>query len=156
MEAEEFDEAGFFRALAENGVRYLLIGRRALVALGAPVMTADYDIWLDFDMVEKLNSVADRFELAPTYDSVEARARGRYVLEGAERVDVLITRGKSLDDGTALTFNEAHDRRVTSVAFGVEVALPCLEDLITTKRWGARPKDALDIVYLQSLARRVT
>ncbi len=46
MQASEFEEAEFFRAIAASGVRALLIGRRALVALGIPVLTADYDFWL--------------------------------------------------------------------------------------------------------------
>jgi hypothetical protein len=36
----------FFRELHRSGARALLIGRRALVLLGLPVLTADYDFWL--------------------------------------------------------------------------------------------------------------
>jgi hypothetical protein len=43
MEGTEFDEIEFFRRIGESGARALLIGRRALVALGLPVLTADYD-----------------------------------------------------------------------------------------------------------------
>ena len=46
MLGPEFDEVEFFRAIAASGARALLIGRRALVALGIPVLTADYDFWL--------------------------------------------------------------------------------------------------------------
>jgi hypothetical protein len=42
-------------------------------------------------------------------------------------------------------------RRVTVVISGVEVATPCLEDLISTKKFGARPRDADDIRWLQNL-----
>jgi hypothetical protein len=45
MEAEESDESALFDALAAAGVRYMLIGRRAIAALGAPILTADYDLW---------------------------------------------------------------------------------------------------------------
>jgi hypothetical protein len=44
MEATAFDEEALFSAIARSGVRALLIGRRALVALGIPVLTADYDL----------------------------------------------------------------------------------------------------------------
>lgn len=54
MRGSEFDEAEFFRAIAESGARALLIGRRALVALGIPVLTADYDFWLHIDDIEDI------------------------------------------------------------------------------------------------------
>jgi hypothetical protein len=38
VQGSEFDEAEFFRAIAASGTRALLIGRRALVALGIPVL----------------------------------------------------------------------------------------------------------------------
>lgn len=46
MKGTDFDELAFFRAVAASGARALLIGRRALVVLGFPVLTADYDIRL--------------------------------------------------------------------------------------------------------------
>jgi hypothetical protein len=49
MEGSEFDEIEFFRALPGSGARALLIGRRALVVLGLPVLTADYDFWIHID-----------------------------------------------------------------------------------------------------------
>ena len=55
MKASAFDEAAFFRAIADSGVRALLIGRRALVALGMPVMTADYDFWIAADDAARFN-----------------------------------------------------------------------------------------------------
>jgi hypothetical protein len=41
VQGSEFDEAAFSQAIARSGARALLIGRRALVALGLPVLTAD-------------------------------------------------------------------------------------------------------------------
>ncbi len=52
-----------FRAIADSGVRALLIGRRALVALGLPVMTSDYDLWMPADDAATLNSALRPFEL---------------------------------------------------------------------------------------------
>jgi hypothetical protein len=37
VDAEGFDEGEFFAALARSGARLLLIGRRALIALGLPM-----------------------------------------------------------------------------------------------------------------------
>src|SRR3954470_4277317 len=93
MEKTEFDELAFFRAIADSGARALLIGRRALIALGIPLLTADYDFWLHLDDVETLNAAVAPFDLIPpTHDPAAARQRGRYVLENDERVDVLLER----------------------------------------------------------------
>ena len=51
MEPSAFDELAFFRAITQSGARALLIGRRALVLLGLPVLTADYDFWLAVDHI---------------------------------------------------------------------------------------------------------
>jgi hypothetical protein len=40
------DRAELVRPESSRQVAALLIGRRALVALGIPVLTADYDFWL--------------------------------------------------------------------------------------------------------------
>ncbi len=151
MEGEDFDEAAFFRALAKSDVRYLLIGRRAIAALGAPVLTSDYDLWIDLDDVEKLNAVARPFDLEPNRTGEEARLRGRYVLEGPEHVDVIVARAKSTVDGVELRFADAHARRTTASPAGIALSIPCIDDLILTKRWAMRPKDVLDIRFLESL-----
>ena len=49
VKASPFDERAFFAAIASSGVRALLIGRRALIALGMPVMTSDYDFRIAAD-----------------------------------------------------------------------------------------------------------
>ena len=36
-----------------SGARVLLIGRQALIALGLPVLTADYDVWIAFEDIER-------------------------------------------------------------------------------------------------------
>ena len=55
MEAE-FDEEAFFAAVASSGARALLVGRRALVALGLALLTHDYDFWIHIDDIERFNS----------------------------------------------------------------------------------------------------
>ena len=150
MDADDFDEASFFRALEAAEVRALVIGRRALVALGMPVLTADIDLWVHIDDTEKLNQAASACGLEPTMTSAQARARGRYVLEGSEHVDVMIARSKPTKDGVVLSFDEAWAQRQTLA--GSALALPSIAHLILTKRWAMRERDLLDIQYLEELA----
>jgi hypothetical protein len=154
MQASEFEEAEFFRAIAASGARALLIGRRALVALGIPVLTADYDFWIHVDDIAVFNTAVEPQGLLPTRTPDEARGRGRYVLENDERVDVLVARTVPTVDGIRVAFDEVWlRRRALEVSAGVTIAVPTLDDLILTKRFGGRPKDLEDIRLLEALRR---
>ena len=155
MQGSPFDEQDFFQAIARGGVRALLIGRKALVALGLPVLTADYDFWVHLDDIEAFNAAVAHLDLFPSRSPEEARKLGRYVLENDEKVDVLIARRVAMVAGGELAFDEVWSRReITRLAGGGTVALPSLDDLIATKRFAARPKDAEDIRLLEGLRRR--
>lgn len=155
MEPDEFDDEAFFRALQESGTRGLVIGRKALVLLGSPVITADYDLWIHIDDVEKLNAACEPLGLFPNHPPDAARARGRYVLENGERVDVMVARSKADSAGNSLSFEEAWSRRRRiEVHSGLEAHVPDIEDLIVTKRWASRAKDLVDIQFLEVLLAR--
>jgi hypothetical protein len=77
------------------------------------------------------------------------------VLEGDERVDVLIARQVPTVDGVPVTFDELWvTREAIEVAPGVHIARPSIEGLILTKRFAARPKDAEDLRQLEVLRER--
>jgi hypothetical protein len=152
VEGSEFDEVAFFRSIAGSGARALLIGRRALVLLGIPVLTADYDFWLHPEDAVRFNDAAAPFGLVPNRTPEEARAVGRYVLENDEHVDVLIARVVTTTDGTRVPFDDIWSRRIAvPLTADAAVAIPCLADLIATKRFAARPKDLEDIRLLEVL-----
>lgn len=154
MDAGEFDEDEFFRAVFACGGRVLLIGRQALIALGLPVLTADYDFWIAFEDVERLNASLEPLGFVPNRSPEEARRTGRYVLENSEHVDVLLARSVPTVHGEQAAFEDMWTRRQT-VPFGegVDIALPTIDDLITTKLFGARERDKADIALLQALKR---
>jgi len=152
MKGSEFDETEFFRAIQSSSARALLIGRRALVALGVPVLTADYDFWIHIDDIVQFNEAVEPMELLPTRTPDEARARGRYVLENDERVDVLVARSVPTTDGVRVAFEDLWERRLLlPVGPDIEVSVPTLDDLILTKRFASRPKDLEDIRLLEAL-----
>jgi len=152
MQATQFDEEELFRAIAGAGIRALLIGRRAMVALGLPVLTADYDLWIHADDIARLNAAAEGLALVPSHDPAQARRQGRYVLENDERVDVLVARTVPTVDGLRVSFEDVWSRRLTlEVAPVVAIAVPALDDLILTKLFGGRPKDFEDIRLLEAL-----
>jgi hypothetical protein len=157
VRGSEFDEAGFFRGIERAGARALLIGRRALVALGLPVLTGDYDFWIHVDDIAAFNAAAEPFGLFPSRPPEEARRFGRYALENDERVDVLVARFVPTVDGERVAFDEIWPRRRVldlGSAAGARVHVPALDDLIATKRFAARAKDLEDIRLLESLRTR--
>jgi hypothetical protein len=152
MRAAEFDERAFFEAIAASGGRALLIGRRALVLLGLPVLTADYDFWLAIDDIERFNQALAPLDLHPTKTADEARHTGRYALENDERVDVLVARTVTAKTGEVVRFEEVWGRRRKhSIDADAHAMLPSLDDLILTKRFALRPKDLEDIRLLEAL-----
>jgi hypothetical protein len=154
MEPSRFDEIAFFRAVADSKARAVLIGRRALVLLGLPVLTADYDFWIAIDDIETFNRTAESFDLQPSHPPAEARRRGRDVLENDEHVDVLVAGSIPLADGTTLNFDDVWAGRQDIALAGAAVTLPSLDDLIRTKQVSSRPKDLEDIRLLRVLRDR--
>ena len=146
MQPSRFDELAFFRELHRSGARALLIGRRALVLLGLPVLTADYDFWIATDDIALLNAVAEQFDLRPTKTVDEAKQSGRYVLENDEHVDVLVARALSTPGGKSVAFDALWANRQS-------VALDNVH-LILTKQISTRPKDLEDIRLLRLLKER--
>lgn len=152
MRGADFDEVAFFRAIHESGARALLIGRRALVLLGLPVLTADYDFWIAMDDIAAFNGAAARCELHPTIAPEDASRRGRYGVENDEHVDVLVARSVTTVDGVVVAFEDVWThRRAVTLSPGIDIYLPAIDDLILTKRFADRAKDLEDIRLLQIL-----
>lgn len=152
MRAGTFDELAFFRAIQASGIRALLIGRRAMVVLGLPVLTADYDFWITADDAAAFNDAAKAFDLTASKSPEDARRVGRYVLENDEHVDVLVASSVTARTGEVVVFDEVWQRRRSVIlADGVDIALPAIDDLILTKRFALRPKDIEDIRLLELL-----
>jgi len=153
MAASAFDEIEFFRAIQASGARALLIGRRALVLLGLPVLTADYGFWIGIDDIARFNAACQPFGLVPTRTPEEARRAGRYVLENDEHVDVLVARSVPVvGQGPAVAFDALWAARCTiGLRDGVVVSTPSIDGLILTKQIAARPNDLEDIRLLKAL-----
>ncbi len=151
MESDTVDDVELFGAIERSGARALLIGRGALVALGLPVITGDYDFWLHIDDIEVFNGALQALGLEANRTAAEARQRGRYVLENGERVDVIVARNITAIDGDCVAFDDLWNRREIIRVGTTSAYLPTIADLIRTKRFAARPKDAEDIRQLEEL-----
>lgn len=152
MDVDIIEEHEMFRAIDRSSARALLIGRRALVAIGIPVLTSDYDFWAHRDDIEKLNAALEPLGLIANKSPEQARATGRYVLENGEHVDVLNARAvQSKVTAEMVTFDDVWSRRRELVYEpGIRIFVPTIDDLIKTKQWAMREKDVLDIKLLEA------
>jgi hypothetical protein len=152
MEPAEYHEEDLFAALSRSGARILLIGRRALVALGLPVLTADIDFWIHMDDIELFNHALEPLALHPNKTPEQARSTGRYVLENDIHVDVLVARSVPTVDGIQVEFESVWARRQDmSYNDRIMISIPAIDDLILTKRWSQRDRDIADIRLLETI-----
>jgi hypothetical protein len=156
MEPSRFDEIAFFHAIQTSGVRALLIGRRALVLLGLPVLTADYDFWIAIDDIAPFNTMAAAFDLRATVSADDARRRGRYVLENDEHIDVLVARSLTTVESQPIEFENTWTHREAAQVDSATVWIPSVNDLILLKQVAPRPQDLEDIRLLRILKEQRT
>ncbi|HZS37530.1 MAG TPA: hypothetical protein VFF06_11925 [Polyangia bacterium] len=155
MAAGESSAEGLFYVVAASGARALLIGHKALVVLGVPVVAGEYEYWIHADDVETFNRALSPLGFVFNCTLDAARSRDCYALEKDERIVVRAASVQLTVDGARVAFDEVWSRRVSfPLDARVSVELPCLDDLIATKRFAARPKDAEDIRMLEALRRR--
>jgi hypothetical protein len=148
-----FDFATIAADLNRLGIRWLLFGRQAVVLYGAPVSSADWDLWADpaqraailgyFKSLHYETS-ADATDVAPI---VKIRA-------GLDRIDLFLMRAMVNREGRQIDFDQTFARAgIVTERFDQSDAIrvPAIDDLIALKKMGAkvRPKDEEDIRYLQ-------
>lgn len=144
----------FLKEIHEKGVRYVLIGRQAVIAYGGPVQSMDYDIYVDSaeENLKILLSVAEEFDLLPTLSLEAMKKHFKFRLENSFIVDVFKAKNIGIGKGKVITFEEIYARRnVLKGETGLELNLPAIDDLITLKKLRSLPKDLQDIEYLKKI-----
>jgi hypothetical protein len=142
--------------LSRAGVRWLLIGRQALIHYGVPAQTMDYDLWVDPSPrnIGKLLEVARLVGLEAPNSADELETRPLFSLFGGSlKVDVFKVRRFTNLDGETIDFDSAYRRKVVARESGDALAppLPSLPDLKRLKRMRDGEKDREDLRYLELL-----
>lgn len=144
----------FLKAIHEAGVRYLLIGRQAVIAYGGPMQSMDYDIYIDGskENTELLLSVAKKFELYPSRPVGQLHTSFMFKLENDFLFDVFRARAFGVGKDKKITFDEIYARKkVLKGETDLEINVPAIDDLIALKRLRSSPKDLNDIRYLEAI-----
>lgn len=145
------------QAIHEAGIRYLLIGRQAVIAYGGPVQTMDYDIYIDGsdENTDRFLDIAMEFGLTPSIPKTELKKTFKFRLENDFTIDVF--RAKSLASAKTgkILFEDIFNRKIVAKdRSGLEINLPSLDDLILLKKVRSSPKDLIDIEYLKELKKK--
>lgn len=143
------DYKDMLQALADEKVRFLLVGAYALAAHGYLRATMDIDIWV---MPSPWNAEAVLRALrhfgAPLHDLTveDLQIDGTIFQIGVapRRIDLITT-------ASGLYFEETFKRSLTLTIEGIEVHIPSLDDLIHNKRTTGRIKDLADAEALEAL-----
>jgi hypothetical protein len=145
------DPIEFISAIHNANVRYLLIGRQAMIAYGIPVQTMDYDIYIDgnSENTQLFLNVASKFGLLT--DKENLKSHFMFKLENDITIDVFRAKNMINQQGEIISFEEIYNRReILKDETGFVVNVPCIEDLIKLKKTN-RDKDIMDIKYLEKL-----
>jgi hypothetical protein len=159
LEPEHFiDPIVFIERMNEAHLRYLLVGRQAVVQYGAPVQSFDFDFYLcpEPESLETLLRIAAGLGLE--HEEVDREDLPGFIRLHADNIafDFFRARMYTTRDGTRLVFEQMWDRRVTKKGESFHVHVPCLEDLIATKRMRDPEsadgiKDLEDLRYLSAI-----
>lgn len=159
MQADDVDPAQFLMALHAAPLRWLLIGRQALILHGAPLQTQDYDLWLDSARrnLDRFFQAIRGLDLDGPRRSADVATRPQFMLHGGLlKIDVFKPRRFTNLDGETLDFTTAWTKRVECSAPGdpLKVYVPALQHLRLLKRMRDDPRDHVDLDYIDALMRR--
>ena len=143
------DYKDMLRALADEKVKFLLVGAYALAAHGYPRATMDIDIWI-MQSPENADAVLRALQHfgTPLQNLTEQdfQRDGTVFQIGVapRRIDIITT-------AAGLRFEEAFENSLVVDLEGIEIHIPSLTDLIRNKRAAGRTKDIADAEALEEL-----
>ena len=147
----EIEFLDLLREFDRRGIRFLIIGRRAVVLHGAPVLTADYDLWIHPEYKKKtLSFLSDDldFELS---QPPETRKLVVTAFCGRKKYDLFFHRSVRTIESETVDFDECYRNSVVREGTSEQVrfCIPSIDDLIRLKKIRKpNAKDQQDIEYL--------
>jgi hypothetical protein len=147
-------EVKFFeliRKFNRRKIRYMIIGRRAVILYGGPVLTADHDLWIHpSDKRKILFLLLNEFEFELSYppDTKRPIVSG---YSGFKKFDLFFQKSIKNIEGEIIEFEECYKNSILKKDSTEDVSfrIPSIDDLIRLKKV-RKPnvKDEQDIEYL--------
>lgn len=149
-----FDEEllSFWRHLNEAGVRYIMVGGVATNLNGYNRTTDDVDVWID-DMLDNRRNFREAFR---KYSGVDIFMMERmqivpgwtpFNLNNGTQLDLMVNM-KGLE---GFTFDDCLSKASIADIDDVKIPFLHINHLIINKKAVNRPKDQLDIIYLEKI-----
>ncbi len=139
------------RALNQRKIRYLIIGRRAVILYGGPVLTADTDLWIHpEDKKRALSSLLDKLglEISHPPDTKKPIVSG---FSGLKKFDFFFQKSVRNIEGETIEFEDCYQNSILrkDLKENVSFRIPSIDDLIRLKKIRSpNVKDEQDIEYL--------
>jgi hypothetical protein len=146
---EDYKE--MLQCLCGEHVRFLLVGAYALAVHGYPRATMDIDVWV---MPSPENGDAVLRALRKFGAPLQGLA-----LADLQKDDTIFQIGVAprridiITGASGLKFEETYARSARITIEGIDVRVPCVDDLILNKKASGRMKDLADVEALESLKR---
>lgn len=151
MEPEK--EVNFFdliRKLNRQKIRYLIIGRRAVILYNGPVLTADHDLWIHPEDKRKTLFLLEKFDFELSHPP-ETRRPIVTGFSGMKKYDLFFQRSIKNIENETIEFEACYRNSTVKEDSTVNVSfrIPSIDDLIKLKKV-RKPnvKDEQDIEYL--------
>ena len=143
------DYREMLQCLADERVKFLLVGAYALAAHGYPRATMGIDIWV---MPSSDNAAATLKALRRSGAPLHRLSVGNLQKDDTIfQIGVAPRRIDIITGASGLQFEDAFARSAEVNIEGVQVRIPSVDDLIRNKRAAGRTKDLADAEALESL-----
>lgn len=145
-----FSLEDFIRELEKRKIRYLLIGGQAVTLYGSPLVSFDFDFWIDTANKDDFFAIADSLDF-----EYKQGAKNKPIVvffAEEEKIDVFFAKKMAAITGESLAFEDCYKRAcILKDPSGFIVRVPDIDDLITLKSCKQKPsaKDREDIEYLK-------
>ena len=151
MEKEiEISFIELIKVLNSESVRYLIIGRRAVILYGGPVMTADYDLWIHPGDKKKTLTILESLDMELS-QPVDTRRPMVTAFSGSRKLDLFFHKSITNFRGDVINFDECYAAAETAEDpdAAVSFRIPAIKDLIKMKQIREpNAKDGQDIEFL--------
>ena len=144
---EDYKE--MLQCLAEEDVKFLLVGAYALAAHGYPRATMDIDLWVrpSPENAAAVLRAVQKFG-APMHGLTQADLQKD---DTVFQIGVAPRRIDILTGASGLRFDETFQHSSPIEIEGVQLRIPSIDDLIRNKRASGRTKDLADVEALEAL-----